>query len=618
MDDFLDLESLYKHLDEKAIDYSYRKIAVHFQKLKDKLISEKKQDLAIQAQWEADFFNFCIYADELSPRLFFTKENGEPINYPNLERFNDAAYEYLVKRLESVSNPVLKARYAHILWFSPKKHGKYAKMAIDSYFELLKMHEIKDKENPERNFGDYVYNSLLNAYFLSRKIKDETKTSLAKSEIKRLIFHYGTKSKIFFRMKIDLINLMTKEKQVFGRDDFTGVVDLCVSYAKELGNNHQAIMVLEAGKQVDQRFNETSYEWENLIAEVFEQMMRSHLDNDKQLAVTFCLDALEHYRTAKNTAKVSELEQIYDKIKTQTKFKEIVVNVDLSKHIKECQKRAQEIAKLSSDGIIAFLATEKNILPQYEQAKNQARGILEKHPLQSIIPVNVIDERGHSTKHFKSKEELEYYQLLKQYRILLELTYLPYVNLIIIEAIKEGKLSLPILIEFLKKNCWYGNTLTRTVHTKQMPYNWLSMIAPSLNDYFIQIDYYLASGNSPNFVLCIDSLILKIEGLLRDLCNYSGITTFTYKQKNGKIYEEKSINALLYDERITRLFDDDELLLLKFVLIEKHGYNLRNKVAHSLVNYTDYNLNFASLLLLILLKLGQFSLTPQKEEKQNI
>ena len=53
------------------------------------------------------------------------------------------------RRLENSSNPILKARYAHILWNSPKKHEKYAKIAINSYLELLIFYEEKDKKDPK-------------------------------------------------------------------------------------------------------------------------------------------------------------------------------------------------------------------------------------------------------------------------------------------------------------------------------------------------------------------------------------------------------------------------------------------------------------------------------------
>lgn len=109
-------------------------------------------------------------------------------------------------------------------------------------------------------------------------------------------------------------------------------------------------------------------------------------------------------------------------------------------------------------------------------------------------------------------------------------------------------------------------------------------------------------------MLAMDSLALKIEGLVRDICVFSGITTFyQVKDKQGRsIIREKDINWLLREDPIKNLFDEDDLLLFKFVLVEKAGLNLRHKIAHCLIDYLEYSISHMHLLLLVLLKLGRY------------
>lgn len=187
--------------------------------------------------------------------------------------------------------------------------------------------------------------------------------------------------------------------------------------------------------------------------------------------------------------------------------------------------------------------------------------------------------------------------------------------MIIMEAIKERKITFSILLEFLKKYSWYGKTIEKKIQNQNVKHNWLSLIAPSLLEYFNQMGYFLSSGKYPNLILCIDSLVLKIEGLIRDLCTYSGITTFyqTTDKQGREIYLEKDLNALLHDEKMIKLIGEDDLLLFKFVLVEKAGYNLRHKVAHSLMYSGEYQINYANLLFLMLLRLGKFDF--EHEEK---
>ena len=73
-----------------------------------------------------------------------------------------------------------------------------------------------------------------------------------------------------------------------------------------------------------------------------------------------------------------------------------------------------------------------------------------------------------------------------------------------------------------------------------------------------------------------------------------------------KQLEFKDIQGLLYDDSIYKLFDEDDLIFLKFLLVEKSGYNLRHRVAHSLMIFQEYQMSYMFLLILALLKFGKY------------
>jgi len=617
--EILDFELLYKHLEEKVIDYKYRQIAELFQKIRDKMHIEQKTDLETKAQWEMDIFNFSIEENVVKPLWTMPDEEGEMVSYPNYDNFVPATYEYIIERLDSTANPFLKARYAHILWFSPQKHGKYAEMAIDAYLQLIKLFEQKDKENPQKHFGLDALSAVKNAFFLSRNINDTRMIDLAKSEVKRLIFGFNSRSGSLLRLRIDLIDLMLNEKTVFSKDDFSGINDLYFNFAKGLGNSHKSISIFGLGEKIDQKLGTTSYNWKELIGGTYEEMMRTNMGKNKLVAIAFCQDALKYYRQLNDSKKIDELEKIYIELKNSIELKEFKTKIDLGEYIKDCERRAKAIAQHSPEEILIFLMSEKNLVPKYDEMKRCAEELLKEHALQSVFPIQLFDERGHNAQHFTSQDEILYYHTLQQYRMYLENQCLPMINLTIIEAIKEKKITFAELIDFLKKYTWFGKTITKKIQNQEIGFNWLNLLAPSLFEYFEQMNYFLAVGKC-NLILCIDSLILKIEGLLRDLCNYSGIATFFQTQdKQGRIiYQEKDLNRLLHEEKVKELFDEDDLLLFKFVLVEKAGYNLRHEIAHSLVFYGEYNIAYVHLLLLLLLKLGKFDFKQIEKQSANI
>ena len=122
----------------------------------------------------------------------------------------------------------------------------------------------------------------------------------------------------------------------------------------------------------------------------------------------------------------------------------------------------------------------------------------------------------------------------------------------------------------------------------------------------------------PNFVVTIDSLVLKIEGLLRDICRLSGGTT-SYSARDSKdrtVEREKDIHMLLYDPQVVKLIGFDDLLFLRFLLVEKAGYNLRHRVAHALLLPGQYAFDYANLLVLALLRLAKYDFRQPDDTSQ--
>lgn len=612
------MDALYRHIEENATNYKYpHNIGDEFKALRDRYHKENQEEEARKAQWEIDVFFFMLEEGDVKPMMTWTGQNGDVVEVPSMKDYNEKTFLYLIDRLNSTANPLLRSRYAHILWNSPKKHAKYAREAVESYLELADIYEKKDLENPSDNFGLDVLRAVRNAFFIARRSKH--KINEAKIRIIKLIKKFNLESSSSYALRFDLVNLMLSEKRAFKEEDFRGIQRVLwqLSGALFIERNFQpAIQICELGEKVDQRIGVNTNNWMKRIAESYEALLEQSEGQRGVAHLFFCEKAIENYKRINNAKKVEKLTKKFDDIKGSVKFAEFSQEIDLSDYIKKCRKIGEDIASKEFEQIIRTLMHDKGLLPRHKEVGKQAEDLSKKTVIKNLIPEVIIDQSGHPAQHFTEEDEKKYLGILQQFQMYLQVTKIPLIREIFISAIRNNKLNTESFLDYLKKNSWYGKNLNKKVADSEIAYNWLSQIAPAIDDYFTKMRFFLASSTLPNMVLSIDSLTLKIEGLIRDICRFSGVSTiFLKKDKKGReMVQEKDLHALLYDDKIKELFDEDDFLFFRFLLVEKVGYNLRHKIAHALMDYREYGIDVMHLLILALLRIGKYDF--EKKVKQ--
>jgi len=609
--EFTELKDLYDHLEASGIEYERDyQIASLFRRLRDLKHQAGQTREAEMAQWEVDCFSFRTQDGRLQSMFSGTDDKGQPVEYPAISTLSDGELDYIQRRLEITTNPILRARYAHTLWESRRKHKKYAEMAVDAYLELVKPYEEKDKSAPESHSGLYVLTSIEQAASLGTAVG--YRVADLRSELRRLVREFNPESSSAFVMRLRLISFMAENKSNFPPECFDGFPDVCLRFGQKFFQTnrlHNAIDIFHTGEKVDRKLGLKTHDWTRSIAESYEGLMNERAESD--LAVMpFCQSAIEQYREIGDAKKVAELEKRYGDLRSKQEFGKFSREIDLTQFRNQCRDVAQKLCAADPDTIISTLITDKSLLPRRKDMEKNAEELNKTAVLTSIAPVAITDQHGHTAEHFVTDDEKLYFRTIEQYTFSIQLEKQFLINEIFIAAIKKDKLSIYTVMQFFQKKSWYGkNIAKRLPGGETITYNWLNLIAPGLNDYFIQIQWHLSQpAYVPSFVLAMDSLVLKIEGLVRDICVFSGVTTFYQaKDKQGRIVvREKDINWLLREEPIKSLFDQDDLLFFKFILIEKAGLNLRHKIAHCLIYHPEYNISCIHLLLLVLFKLGRY------------
>jgi hypothetical protein len=200
-------------------------------------------------------------------------------------------------------------------------------------------------------------------------------------------------------------------------------------------------------------------------------------------------------------------------------------------------------------------------------------------------------------------------------------------NRFFVEAYKAGKLNYQSVLSYLEKT-WFNEVIERNYHGRKVEIKPIDTLKPGLKRIFEELDKSYADNEyQPDFVTVIDSLGLKVEGLLRYFCERIGIATFKTRLKGKgpeKLVMEKLLDDLLSDiahqpplkpDQITN-FDEEDRIYIKYVMVEKAGLNLRNEVAHSLMDIFEYSFEHVVVIFCIIMKLSKYKIVEIKGEKR--
>jgi hypothetical protein len=296
--------------------------------------------------------------------------------------------------------------------------------------------------------------------------------------------------------------------------------------------------------------------------------------------------------------------------------------MDLSDWVKQLRERFKElVAKEGAEKLLIRLTVDGSILPKYEEVKKQSEKMDKDFPLQSLFSHTIIDASGNMPRKYDTELEKKHLSLLQQYHFSL-MTYEAMVTVLYEEMIEAGKLDINSVTKYMSEHLWYGKEYElHDPDTKELllkSRKWVDVLTPGVEAYLNALNMIKnkdVKGARNNLILATDSLTPKIEGLIREFYETIGKPTDKVKTERGgkQVTEKKGLDELLREPYASEIFGDDLLLLMKYVLIELSGYNLRNNVSHALMFRENYLLIYAHWIFLIILRIGayQFSIKPK-------
>ncbi len=617
------LEQFYIELDQSNWDVKEEGVINEgLQTVNDTLFKQKLFDVQHLAEVDRQAFHFSKSPEKrLSFRAAGTrkKEDGSeiPFEWPDIREFKKEDFEYLDSRFKNCKNIYAKTEYGLVLFYSKNKQdNNFIIELLNALFHLAKSYIEKAKQQDDKNH--YILYSrivLANAFHIANNRKETPEVeTIFKTLIEFTlnvhqnwdITHVAT-----LRTIIDLTNFAV---QYF--KDFKEIVEVNKfieknwEAAKFLSNTYVwgAIYVADISMKLCRKLRIEINDWLYFKASQYEKLVVER--KSELVSVSFVEKAMSIYKSLKDEENLSRLQLEYQKLRTEFQLGEFRQEMPQgeTKRIMELIKK--EVTEKNEEDIIKSLLLTPMIM-RLDDIKKWSEDSLKESILQNMLPVTIQDKFGNTVAQYTTEVERKKFSFLRAYEFQMQIasqTILQY----FIEAFRADKISAKGIINFLNQT-WMGKEANRKINGQNVNFSYMKLIESGINSFFDELlKWKNDSQYFPNFVSATDSLVLKAEYFLREFCYFLNIPTFKAKD-NGSVLE-RTLDDILEDKRIQEALTQDDHFFLKFILTEKAGYNLRNRVAHGLIDNVDYGLKYPILSILIILKLSNYQFTKIKKD----
>jgi len=642
------LEQYLKKIDESSYDCKdVHTINSEFQQVCKQLIEESKQDIAAIADLDRQVFSVQKSFDKkpdnekgiingLSWQMSGTQtlEDGSqiPLYWPDVTKYTQQDFEYFEKRYNECKNLYAKTEYGLMVYFGEKtatsRHNDLKRQLCNELFQLSKEYHSKANKGGEKNhYVIHFFHSLLMAFGVAEKSNLEPELTGIIQYIFKTHQDWDITKDGTLRILLDISGLLS---DYFGLSnkiiDFQKVLDKNMQGAKELEKTYVwgAMYAIDRNIAIEQKRKKPVTDLLNCKAKLYEKLATDAESKGNLACVSFAENALRIYQQIKLPDDIKRLEKYYTDLRGKFRLSEIRQELP-KEHVDNMNERIfKAVAENDERGIIHHFI----ISPWYDTIQNikdRSIELSKQTVLLSMLPTSIMDKFGNTVDVFYTDEEKEKFNFWNSYTFNFQIGTQT-MHRFFIEAYKAKKLNYASVLSYLE-GTWFNEVIVRNYHGQAVDVKPIDTLKPGLKRIFEELDKFFADNSYQcDFVTVTDSLTLKVEGLLRYFCEKIGIATFTTRQKGSdKLVMEKLLDDLLADiahepplkpEQKTN-FDEEDRILIKYVLAEKAGLNLRNAVAHSLMDIFEYSFEHVVILFCIIIKLSKYKFIETNGENNN-
>lgn len=515
------------------------------------------------------------------PFMSWSTPSGESVDTPPLTMMTPAVLDYWRKRAGESRHPVMRARYADLLWEMPRKLGgakrdaAMARVAIDAYLEAVEgrryEHEIRAVDKARR------------ALDLALALSDSNRVERARDV------------------------LLALEEEV-ADDALPGLWGFCFDTLVEPPNKRVPLSDTQRDRLVDmmeQRLSrlaagESASPYHPVGAEAAALRLahfyrrRGRQDDVARVLRTYG-DAVKRMKgTAPPLLVAHSLEQLYEQFtafglhrdadglnealrvageETLKEMKQISHTVEIP--VGKVEKYYEAMLAGTAEEVLLRIAV--HFVPKRGELEAQLRELAQQAPLSFMITRSIKDDDGRTVAHVGPLESDLEGQLLSHISQNMELT-VPWLREAFARGISAGTLSQQQLLDFI-----LGCPL---FPEKRRP-----IVEAGLRAYL-----------SDDSMAAIHMLVPQVEQAVRHLASLVGAPIYT--QRRGGGLHARTLDDLLRDGAITAALTENVVTYLRVLLTDARGWNIRNSVCHGLAPVATLTMPIADRILHAMLVLA--------------
>ncbi|UOQ83246.1 DUF4209 domain-containing protein [Hymenobacter sp. 5414T-23] len=546
-------------------------------------------------------------------------EEGEEVTleWPDTNGYGPEEYDYIRQRFLGTANPYLITQYGFFLYLKDQMRRNDELIRLAGAFFELAQRELTSADGSALVTAD-VLPLLSNALRLAllRSQADASMRTLADSVIESLLaLHTGwdiTRRETLLVLGT-ISDLTAANVRQFPVERIRAEIlpkNWAAAEALTSTHRHGAVELANVAEELARRVQADTDRWSRFRAEQYELLATEAEENGNMAAVAFVEHAFRLYQALRDAPNTERLAQVYQTIRSRFALTQTVTPMPAEEMERLEGVIDEDIARLSAPSIIIRIS-QAPMFTSWQRVVELAA--VERSSFLEWLPVSIEDKLGNTIENFTTPEEKVKFNQLHTYGLLGQIASSVLFRFIFL-AFRAGKLTVSSLNEYFSGS-WLGEERVQRISGRQVSSQPLAMIMSGVKVLFAEMDKKVAQETyEPDYIAAVDSLVLKVEYVLRYLCEKLAIPTFRTRDSN--VIMEKLLDELLRD--LQPHLEEADYHFIRYYLVEKSGQNLRNRVAHGLMDDTEFSHQEAFLALTMLIKLAgyQFRRVPAPDASE--